>query len=166
MANGRAEVMRHGICECLQFRINGLKLAGSVSKFLVERANFLFSTVPLGNVIVRFKNRGGLSLLVSTQRPATRHYHPGSVGLCLLEFSVPAAGAQQLCANFITRYRKVCLQELVSMLSDRFLGRPSLQLPSPPIPVRDDVIHITDKNGVMSEIEQAGLLGSFRYLPP
>src|SRR6202163_677732 len=149
MANGRAEVVRYGICECLQFLINGLKLAGSLSECFVQSANFLFPTVALGNVIVRFKNRGGPPLLVSTQRPSTRHYHPGSVGLCLLELAFPAAGAQQLCANFINRYRKVCLQELVSLLPDRFLYRPSVQLLSPPIPVRDDVVHITDKNGVM-----------------
>src|ERR1700719_2685253 len=101
MANGRAEVMRYRICECLQFLINGLKLAGSVSKFFVQCANFPFPSVPLGNVIVRFKNRSGPPLLVLAQRPPTRHYHPGSVGLCLLELSFPAAGAQQLCANFI-----------------------------------------------------------------
>ena len=49
------------------------------------------------------------------------------------------------------------------MLPDRFLRRPSVQLLGPPVPVRDDVIHITDKNGVVREIEQAGLLGSFRH---
>jgi hypothetical protein len=32
---------------------------------------------------------------------------------------------------------------------------------SPTIPIRDDVIHVTDENSVVSEIKQAGLLGPF-----
>jgi hypothetical protein len=32
---------------------------------------------------------------------------------------------------------------------------------SPSIPIRDDVIHVSDENGVVSEIQQASLLGPF-----
>ncbi len=51
----------------------------------------------------------------------------------------------------------------MSALADRFLRRPAVQLLSSPIPVSDDVAHITDENRVVGEIQQAGLLSSFRY---
>src|SRR5262249_27418146 len=100
---------------------------------------------------------------VSHQRPSARHDHPGAVGFPLLELTFPAVSAQQLRVNLINRYRKDGLQELVRTLADRFLCRPSVQLFSPPIPVGDDVAHITDENGVMCEIEQASLLGACRH---
>src|ERR1700686_4045685 len=46
------------------------------------------------------------------------------------------------------------------MLADRLLCRPSVQLLSSPVPVRNDIAHITDKNGVVREIQQASLLRS------
>jgi len=51
----------------------------------------------------------------------------------------------------------------VSALADGFLRRPAVQLLSSPIPVSDDIAQITDENGVVREIQQAGLLGSFRH---
>src|SRR5439155_11942550 len=86
-----------------------------------------------------------------------------SIGFRLLELAFPAAGAQQLRANLINRHPKDRAQQFVSALADRFLWRPPVQLLSAPIPVGDDVAHITDKNRVMCEVEQAGLLGSFRH---
>src|SRR4030081_1056497 len=55
------------------------------------------------------------------------------------------------------------LQKLVGALTDRFLRRPAVQLLSAPIPVSNDVAHITDENGVVGEIQQTGPLSSFRY---
>src|ERR1700687_4937933 len=43
-----------------------------------------------------------------------------------------------------------------------FIG-PSVQLLRPPIPVRDDIAHITDEDRVMCQIEQASLLCSLCY---
>jgi len=51
----------------------------------------------------------------------------------------------------------------VSALADRFLGRPAVELLSTPIPVCDDVAHVANENGVMCEIQQAGLLRSFHH---
>jgi hypothetical protein len=51
------------------------------------------------------------------------------------------------------------------MPSYRFSVGPSVQLLRPSIPIRNEVIHIADKNGVMREIEQAGLLGAFHHFP-
>ena len=48
----------------------------------------------------------------------------------------------------------------MGVLPHRFLRRPSIQLLSPPVPVRNDVAHVADKNRVMGKIEQAGLLRS------
>src|ERR1700738_1308691 len=163
MAKGRAEVMRYGISECLQFLINDLKLSGPFSKFFVERTNFLLPPFALGDVIVRFQDRSGPPLLVSPQRPSAGYYHLGSVSPGLLEFAVPPPGAQQLRTNLLNRHRKDRLQKLVSALADRFLRRPAVQLLSSPIRVSDDVAHITNENRVVCEIQQAGLLGSFRH---
>jgi hypothetical protein len=69
---------------------------------------------------------------------------------------------QQLRANFLDRYRKLCLKELMTVLPDGLLCPPPVQFLGPSIPVQNDVTHIADENGVMREIEQAGLLGSFR----
>ena len=55
-----------------------------------------------------------------------------------------------------------CPQQLVGVLPDRFLRRPSIQLLSPPVPVRYDVARVADKNRVLGKIEQAGLLRSHR----
>jgi hypothetical protein len=56
------------------------------------------------------------------------------------------------------------LQELVSTLTDRCVCLPPVQFLGAPIPVGDDVAHITDENGVVREIEEAGLLGALRHL--
>src|ERR1700730_17415027 len=161
MAKGRAEVMRDGISECLQFLISGLKLSGSFPKFFVKDANFLLPPLALGDVVVCFQDRNGLPLLVSPQRPSAGYYHPGSVSPGLLEFAIPTSGAQQLRVNLVNRRREDRLQKLVSALADRFLRRPAVQLLSSSIPVSNDVTHITDVNGVVGEIQQAGLLSSF-----
>src|SRR5580693_1173638 len=163
MAKGRAEVMRDGISECLQFLVGGFKFGGSFPKCFVEVANFPLSSLPLGNVIVRLQDRNGPPLLVSPQRPSAGYCHLGSVGPGLLEFAVPTPGAQQLRVNLLDRRRKYGAQKLVSALADRVLRRPSVQLLSSPIPVSDDVAHITDENGVVREIQQTSLLSSFRY---
>src|ERR1700677_1231497 len=49
------------------------------------------------------------------------------------------------------------------MFADRLLRRPAVQLLCPAVPVSDDVTHVTDEDGVVGEIEQAGLLGPLRY---
>src|SRR5262249_49929399 len=95
--------------------------------------------------------------------PSARHYHLGSVGFRLLKLTFPTLSAQQLGTDLLYRHRKDCLQELVSMFADRVLGRPPVQLLRPSIPVGDDVTHVTDKNGVMGKMEQAGVLGSSRH---
>src|SRR5260370_5074140 len=163
MAEGRAEVMRYGISKCLQFLINGLELSGSFFKLFVEGANFLLPALALGDVVVRFQDRSGPPLLVSPQRPSAGYYHLGSVSPGLRAFAVPSAGAQQLCANLLNPRRKDRLQKVVRALADRFLCRPAEQLLGSPIPVSDDVTHITGENGVVGEIQQAGLLSSFRH---
>jgi hypothetical protein len=61
-------------------------------------------------------------------------------------------------------FRKAGPQEVVRTLADCFLGRPSVQLSSAPIPVGDDVVPIGDENGVVCEVQQAGLPGTFRDL--
>src|ERR1035438_2015819 len=99
------------------------------------------------------------------QRPSACYHHSGCVGLRLPELAFPPAGAQQLRANFIHRYRELGLQELVTVLSDCLLCRPSVQFLSPSIPIRDDVVDIADENGVMREIEQVGLLSAFGHFP-
>src|SRR5260221_8910788 len=163
MAKGWSEIMRYGISRSLQLLINGLKLSGSFPKFFVKDANFLLSPLALGDVIVRFQDRSGPSQLVSPQRASAGYYDLGSVSLGLLEFAVPASGAQHLCANLLNRRRKDRPQKLVSALADRFLRRPAVQLLSSAIPVSDDVAHIADENRVVGKIQQVGLLCSFRY---
>src|ERR1700693_5656377 len=96
MAKGRAEVMRYGIGKCFQFLIAGLKLSGSFSKFLVERANLMLAPMALSDIVVGFQNRNCLPLLVSTQRPPAGHHHAASICLGVLNLAFPAAADQQL----------------------------------------------------------------------
>ena len=42
--------------------------------------------------------------------------------------------------------------------ADRLLALPSVELLGPVIPVRDDVVHVTDEDGVMREVEESRLL--------
>src|ERR1700730_14970691 len=49
------------------------------------------------------------------------------------------------------------------MPSYRLFVGPSVQLLRPPIPVRDDIAHITDVDRIMRQIEQASLLRSLSY---
>ena len=88
----------------------------------------------------------------------------GSVGPGLLEFAVPTPGSAAVPRESLqSAPGKRGLQKLVSALADRFLRRPAIQLLRSAIPVSDDVVHIADENGVVREIQQAGLLGSFRH---
>ena len=54
------------------------------------------------------------------------------------------------------------MHELVRDLADGLLPVPSVPFLGAAIPVRDDIGHITDENRVVREIEQVGLLASFR----
>ena len=105
MAKGRAQVMRYGISECLQFLISGLKFSGPFPKCFVEVANFLLPPLALGDVVVRFQDRNGPPQLVSPQRPSAGYYHLAPVSPGLLEFAVPTPGAQQLRVNLLNRCR-------------------------------------------------------------
>src|SRR5208282_5101457 len=91
------------------------------------------------------------------------YYQLGPVSPGLLEFAVPTPRAQKLRPNLLNRRREDRLQELVSRLADRFLRRPAVHLLSAPIPISNDVAHVSDENRVVCEIQQAGLLGSFRH---
>src|SRR6202011_4855496 len=149
VAQGRTEVMRYGISKCFQFLINSLELSGSLSKFFVEWSKLLLPPPALCDVVVRFQDRSGPLVLISPQRPPARHYYPGSVSSGLLELAVPTPGTQQLRANLLDRRWKSRLQKLVSPPPERFLRCPAIQLLRSPIPVRDDVAHIADENGVV-----------------
>jgi hypothetical protein len=48
IAKRGAQVMQYVICQRLQLLINGLKFYISLSQFLVQLADFIFSTLPLG----------------------------------------------------------------------------------------------------------------------
>src|SRR5208337_4708585 len=133
---------------------------GSFSEFLVELAHFFFASFTLGDVVVSFQDRDRDPLLVSLQGPSAGHYHSGSIRLSFLEFALPAAVPQQIGGYVVERCRKNGPQEIVRALSDRFLGPPPVKFLSAAIPVCDDVAHVADKNCVMCEIKQAGLLRS------
>src|SRR5262249_7444845 len=145
------------------FLVTSLKLSAALSKLLVKAQNFPLPPLALGDVIVRCEDCRRPSLLVSSQGPAGRYDQPSSVSPALLEFAVPAPGAQQLSVNLLNRRRIDRLQKLVSALTDRFLRRPAIQFLSSLIPVSDEVAHIADENGIVCEIQQAGLLSSFRH---
>src|ERR1700686_3821286 len=108
--------MLYGISKCLQFFVAGLKVGRSLSKLVVQLANFLFPSLAVADVVIRFHDRSWLPLFVSVQGPSACYHHSRSVGFRLLEFAFPAVGAQQLRLNFINRYRKRSLQELMRML--------------------------------------------------
>jgi hypothetical protein len=65
----------------------------------------------------------------------------------------------------IERQREFGPQELVTVLPDRLICRPSVQFLSSSVPIRDDVVEIAHENGVMREIEQIGLLSSYGHFP-
>ena len=57
---------------------------------------------------------------------------------------------------------KIVCSNSCECLPIAFVG-PSVQLLRPPIPVRDDIAHITDEDRVVCQIEQASLLRSLCY---
>ena len=131
-------------------------------KFCVEFANFFLRSLALGDVIVSLQNSDGVARPVPLQRPSARHHKLHAVSRRVCELSLPAARAEQLLINFFKRCGENRLHELVRDLADRLLPLPSVPFLGAAIPVRDDIAHITDENGVMCEIEQVGLLASFR----
>src|ERR1700688_4783488 len=106
--------MGYGISKCFQFFVAGLKVDCSLSKLVVQLANFFFPSLAVADVIISFQDRSCPSLVVSAQRPSARHRHSRSIGFRLLKFAFPAVSAQQLRFNFFNRYWKSSLQELVS----------------------------------------------------
>src|SRR3984885_15260388 len=163
MAKRGAQIMPYGIGEGFQFLIDGLKLNRSFSEFLVEFAYLLLPSLALRDVVVGFEDRDGDPLLVPLQRPSAGHHHAGSIRFGFLEFAFPSACPEQTGRDVAERRRKNRPQQIVRARSDRFLRRPPVQLLSAAISVCNDVAHVTDKNRVMREIEQAGLLRSYRY---
>src|SRR5262249_25994566 len=155
--------MRDGIGKCFQFLIAGLQLAAPLLEIFVERANVSVPAPALGDVIVGAQDRNRPAPRVALKRPSARYRHRCSVGPLAVELAFPAAGTQQLRANLIERHRKDRLQEVVSMLAERFLWPQAVQLLGSAIPVGDDVAHVTDEDGVMREIQEAGLLRSLRH---
>src|ERR1700680_3343492 len=158
MAKGRAEVMRYGVCKRFQLFITSLELSRALTKFFVECTNLLLPVFALGDIIAGLHDDGGPPLLVAPQRPPARHDHHGSVCFGVLELAIPASRSQQLRADVLEWRRKSGPQEVVRRPSDRVLLCPAVQLQSAPIPVSDVVLHITDEDGVVREIQQAGLL--------
>src|SRR5260370_8470236 len=76
MAQRRAEVVGYGIGERFELLVAGLELDGTLSKFFVERPNFLLATLPLRDVIVVFHDRTGPLPVIPPQRPSARHSYP------------------------------------------------------------------------------------------
>jgi len=99
-------------------------------------------------------------LLIAAQGPSARHDHFSSVGFRVLEFTFPTPSPQKFCPDVIARRRKNGPQKVMRALSNRLLRRPPIQLLRSPIPIGDDVIHISDEDRVVCQIEQASLLGS------
>src|ERR1700733_4187855 len=163
MAKRGAQIMRYGIGKGFQFLIDGLKLNRSFSAFLVEFAYLLLPPLALRDIVVGFVDRDGDNSLVPLRSPLDGHHHAGSISLGLLKFALPSACPEKIGRDVVERRRKNRPQEIVRAHSDRFLRRPPVQLLSAAIPVCNDVAHVTDKNRVMREIEQAGLLRSYRY---
>src|SRR5262249_34243818 len=84
------------------------------------------------------------------------------VGPCVDQLAVPTPGSKQLVPDLLERKGKYGVQELVCDSSDRILHRPAVQLLGSAIPVSDSIVHVAHENRVVREIQQAGLLGSFR----
>src|SRR4029077_14326491 len=77
-------------------------------------------------------------------------------------------GAEQFRIDLFKGCWEYRVQQLVSSnLADHFLCRPPVELLRAAIPVRDDIVHITDENGVVREVEETSLLAQdFERLAP
>jgi len=142
------------------------ELRGTLCKFLVEALNVFLPALAFRDVIVRFQNGNGLLVLVLAARDH-RLATTTSVPSALFFLSSPS---QRPARSNSARTSSIGIGNSVgknwwTVLSDCLFCPPTVQFLSPSIPVRNDVTHIPDENGVMREIEQAGLLGSFHHLP-
>src|SRR6478672_4750035 len=155
--------MRHRVGKGFQLLVARLELDASPRELVVEMAHFLFATLAVADVIGGGQYRDRLSSAVALKRPAARDHDRRTVGAGLLNLPVPAVVPQQLGVDDSERYWELRLQELVSVLSDCLVRRPPEQLFGSPIPVGNDVVHVPDEDAVVREVEQARLLGSFRY---
>src|ERR1700730_16892686 len=81
----------------------------------------------------------------------------------MYEFSFPAACTEQLHVDFRQRRWKDCLRELVRYLVDSLLFGPAVQFLGAAIPVGNDVGHVADEDGVVREVEEAGLLVQYLF---
>ncbi len=74
------------------------------------------------------------------------------------ELPLPPASADQLLRDLFERLGESRVQELVGDLPESLVVRPSIQGPGSAIPVGDDVVHVSDEDGVVREVEEIGLL--------
>src|ERR1700726_770223 len=152
--------MRYGIGKSLQFLVFRFKLGGPASKLPVETANFILPALALSDIVVRFHDGCRLRLFAAPQRPSAPPQHLGAVSFRSLELAFPTPRTKQLRADVFDWRRKNGAQKFMRPFPNRFFCCEPVQLLGPPVPVRDEVVHVADEDGVMREIEQAGLLGS------
>src|SRR5207244_349785 len=91
------------------------------------------------------------------------HRDARPVTLGVNELALPTAAAAQRVGDALERFGERGLQKLVGDLADRLRGLPSVELLRAAVPVRDDVVHVADEDGVVREVEKAGLLAQ-RFL--
>jgi len=123
----------------------------------------LLPVVAIADVIVSFQDRNWVPRS-SRRKDIGLLPPPGSVGLRLaqLAFQRPVRSNAARTSSMVWGSRSATVGDCAS---ECLLLRPAVQFLSPSIPVRDGVIDIADENSVMREIEQVGLLGSFRHFP-
>ena len=132
---------------------------------LVEGLDLLLPASAVADVVVGLEDGHRPLVRVAAQRQAAGQRHLRSVGPGLVQLAFPAARPEQLGPDLLGRDREHRPQELVRALADRLLGRVAEQLLGALVPVGDHVVHVAHEDGVVREIEQAGLLRSFRHFP-
>ena len=83
----------------------------------------------------------------------------------MYKLSLPAASTEQLLIDPLEGLGKDGLHELVRDLANRFFARPTVPFFGTTIPIGDGVVDIAYENGVMREVEKAGLFVKRRLDP-
>ena len=115
-----------------------------------------FGALALGNVLIQFEYR--LMGAIELQSPRASHRNQRTIAAVAQRFPLPVAFAEELRANVFQRLRELRFEQAMGHLAHDFLLTPAVEPLRAVVPVRDAVLAISDKNGLVGQIEDKRLV--------
>ncbi len=119
-----------------------------------------FGVFAAGDVAVDAEHRPRVAVRVDLERPAAGHHHRRAIMAGVDQLAFPAAGADELGVYLSQRQREPGLQDRLGRTTEHVGLLPAIQLFSTAVPEANRPgVQVPDKNGVVCQIEELGLLG-------